>query len=341
MTSTRFGRLALAPAVAVLLAACVTVPVTNPGLDEARALYDRAAGDADAARSAPLELRSAQQALTQAEAALKSGEDMATVEHYAYLARQRSATALQAGEIAKAEQAVTASGSERNRILMQARSREADKALSQAEQDRAESERARMQAQQERAASERARMQAQASSADAEAARQAAERDRMQAQASTADAEAARQAAAAQLAAAQSAEAKAATLQSQLTALEAKQTERGMVLTLGDVLFDTGQAELKPGAFSTIDRLATFMRENPERTLGVEGYTDSVGSDAYNLSLSQRRADAVRAALLARGIDGSRITTSGMGKASPVAGNDTAPGRQRNRRVEIVISGTG
>jgi outer membrane protein OmpA-like peptidoglycan-associated protein len=327
MTSTRFGRLALAPAAAVLLAACVSVPVTNPGLDEARALYDRAAGDADVARSAPLELRSAQQALTQADAALKSGEDMATVEHYAYLARQRSATALQAGEIAKADQAVAASGSERNRILMQARSREADKALSQAEQ--------------ERAASERARMQAQASTADAEAARKAAERDRMQAQASSADAEAARNAAAAQLAAAQSAEAKAARLQSQLSALEAKQTERGMVLTLGDVLFDTGQAELKPGAFSTIDRLVTFMRENPERTLGVEGYTDSVGSDAYNLSLSQRRADAVRAALLARGIDGSRITTSGMGKASPVASNDTAPGRQRNRRVEIVISGTG
>ena len=327
MTSTRFGRLALAPAAAVLLAACVSVPVTNPGLDEARALYDRAAGDADVARSAPLELRSAQQALTQADAALKSGEDTATVEHYAYLARQRSATALQAGEIAKADQAVAASGSERNRILMQARSREADKALSQAEQ--------------ERAASERARMQAQASTADAEAARKAAERDRMQAQASSADAEAARNAAAAQLAAAQSAEAKAARLQSQLSALEAKQTERGMVLTLGDVLFDTGQAELKPGAFSTIDRLVTFMRENPERTLGVEGYTDSVGSDAYNLSLSQQRADAVRAALLARGIDGSRITTSGMGKASPVASNDTAPGRQRNRRVEIVISGTG
>lgn len=308
MTATRFGRLrlALAPAAAVLLAACVSVPVTNPGLDEARALYGRAAGDADVARSAPLELRSAQQALTRAEAALKSGEDMATVEHYAYLARQRSATALQAGEIAMAEQAVAASGSERDRILMQARSREADKALSQAEQ--------------ERAASERARMQAQASSADAEAARKAA---------------------AAQLAAAQSAEAKADRLQSQLSALEAKQTERGMVLTLGDVLFDTGQAELKPGAFSTIDRLASFMRENPERTLAVEGYTDSVGGEAYNLSLSQRRADAVRAALLARGVDGARITTSGLGKASPVASNDTASGRQRNRRVEIVISGTG
>lgn len=327
MIATRFGRLALAPAAAVLLAACVTVPVTSPALDEARTLYDRAAGDAYAARSAPLELRSAQQALTQAEAALKSGDDMATVEHYAYLARQRSATALQAGEIAKAEQAVAASASERNRILMQARSREAEQALLRAEK--------------ERAAAERDRMQAQASSADAEAARQAAERERMQAQASSADAEAARKAAEAQLAAAQSAEAKAARLQRQLTELEAKQTERGMVLTLGDVLFDTGKAELNPGAFGPIDRLATFMRENPERTLVVEGYTDSVGSDAYNLSLSQRRADAVRAALLERGIDGSRITTSGMGKANPVAGNDTAAGRQRNRRVEIVISSTG
>jgi outer membrane protein OmpA-like peptidoglycan-associated protein len=106
------------------------------------------------------------------------------------------------------------------------------------------------------------------------------------------------------------------------------------------VLFDSGRAELKAGAFRTVDRLATFMRDHPERSLEVEGYTDSVGSDALNMTLSQRRADAVRAALLERGVEGSRITTSGLGKASPVASNDTAEGRQRNRRVEIVISGT-
>jgi outer membrane protein OmpA-like peptidoglycan-associated protein len=169
----------------------------------------------------------------------------------------------------------------------------------------------------------------------------------MQAQTASADAEQARMAAQAQLAAAQAAQAdaqaaqaNAAKLQNQLAELEAKQTDRGLVLTLGDVLFDTGRAELKAGAFRTVDRLATFMRDHPERSLEVEGYTDSVGSDALNMTLSQRRADAVRGALLSRGVEGSRITTNGMGKASPVASNDTAEGRQRNRRVEIVISGT-
>jgi outer membrane protein OmpA-like peptidoglycan-associated protein len=312
-------RLALAPVAAVFLVACVSVPATNPKLDEARALYSQAAADADAARSAPLELRSAQQALTRAETAFKAGEDSAIVDHHAYLARQRSATALQAGEIARAEQAVSASAGERDRILMAARTREAEQARLQAGIDRSESERARMQAEKDRAESERARMQAQTASAEAEQARQAAE---------------------AQLAAAQAAQADAAKLKQQLAELEAKQTDRGLVLTLGDVLFDSGRAELKAGASRTVDRLAAFMRDHPERSLEVAGYTDSVGSDALNLDLSQRRANAVQAALLSRGVEGSRITTNGMGKASPVAGNDTAEGRQRNRRVEIVISGT-
>lgn len=321
MTSPRIARfrLALVPAAAVFLVACASIPATNSKLDDARALYDRAAADADAARSAPLELRSAQQSLTRADAALKAGEDAATVEHHAYLARQRAATALQAGEIARAEQAVAASAGERERILMAARTREADQARSQAEKARLQAEKDRSQAEKDRAESERARMQAQTASADAEQARKAAE---------------------AQLAAAQAAQANSAKLQSQLAELQAKKTDRGMVLTLGDVLFDSGRAELNAGAFKSMDRLATFMRDYPERTLAVEGYTDSIGTDAFNLTLSQRRADAVRSALVARGVDGARITTSGLGKASPVASNDSAAGRQRNRRVEIVISGT-
>ncbi|HEU4646661.1 MAG TPA: OmpA family protein [Burkholderiales bacterium] len=326
-------RLALAPVAAVFLAACASTPATNPKLDEARALYSQAAADADAARSAPLELRSAQEALTRAETAFKAGEDSATVDHHAYLARQRSATALQAGEIARAEQAVSASAAERDRILMAARTREAEQARLQAGIDRSESERARMQAEKDRAEAERARMQAEKDRAESE-------RARMQAQTASAEAEQARKAAEAQLAAAQAAQADTAKLKQQLAELEAKQTDRGLVLTLGDVLFDSGRAELKAGAARTVDRLAAFMRDHPERSLQVEGYTDSVGSDALNLALSQRRADAVRAALESRGVEGSRITTNGMGKANPVAGNDTAEGRQRNRRVEIVISGT-
>jgi outer membrane protein OmpA-like peptidoglycan-associated protein len=120
--------------------------------------------------------------------------------------------------------------------------------------------------------------------------------------------------------------------------LQAKQTERGLVLTLGDVLFDTAQSTLKPGAGSTVDRLAQFMRDYPDRQVMIEGHTDARGSDEFNRSLSERRANAVRDALVARSIDGRRIRSVGLGEAYPVAGNDSAGGMQQNRRVEILIS---
>lgn len=297
--------LALAAVAVAVLAGCASAPPSNAALDQARAIYSRASGDADTARSAPLELRSAQTALQQAESELKAGNDSAAVEHYAYLARQKSETALQAGEIARAEKSVGSASAQRDRILMSARVRDAEKSAS-----------------------------------DANKAREQADKDRQMAEQSRKSAEDSRKLADQQLAAAEAAKAKVSKLQNELAALQAKQTDRGMVLTLGDVLFDTGRAELKSGAFSTIDRLATFMRENPERTLAIEGYTDSVGSDALNLDLSQRRAESVREALVSRGLDGTRVSTQGLGKSNSVASNGTAAGRQRNRRVEIVISKT-
>lgn len=127
-------------------------------------------------------------------------------------------------------------------------------------------------------------------------------------------------------------------LRDELADLEAESTTRGLVLTLGDVLFDTDRAELKPGASKTMDRLAQFLRDYPERELWIEGHTDARGDDAYNQALSERRADAVRNALVARGIDADRLYAVGVGEAYPVATNDTVAGRQENRRVEIVIS---
>jgi outer membrane protein OmpA-like peptidoglycan-associated protein len=128
-----------------------------------------------------------------------------------------------------------------------------------------------------------------------------------------------------------------ARVQAELDALKATPTERGMVLTLGDVLFDTGRAELKPGATRNLDQLAQFLAEHPERRVQVDGFTDSVGTDEYNQELSQLRADAVRAALIGRGVDASRIGTQGYGKGYPVASNGDPGGRQLNRRVEVVI----
>jgi outer membrane protein OmpA-like peptidoglycan-associated protein len=134
------------------------------------------------------------------------------------------------------------------------------------------------------------------------------------------------------------AENKADLLQERLAELEAKQTERGLVVTLQDVLFDVDRAELKPGAYRTVDNLAAFMRDYPDRRVRIEGFTDSTGSDSYNQQLSESRAFAVRNALEQAGIDSSRIEVRGYGETNPVASNDTSAGRQLNRRVEVLIS---
>jgi outer membrane protein OmpA-like peptidoglycan-associated protein len=120
--------------------------------------------------------------------------------------------------------------------------------------------------------------------------------------------------------------------------LQAAQTTRGLVLTLGDVLFDTGRAELKPGAQRSIDKLTAFLNDNPERKVEIEGFTDSQGTDDYNRQLSQRRADAVASAIIQAGIESQRVRARGYGEEFPVASNDNAGSRQRNRRVEVVIS---
>ncbi len=127
----------------------------------------------------------------------------------------------------------------------------------------------------------------------------------------------------------------------QLQELNAKQTSRGLVLTLGDVLFESGKAKLLPGSERAIEQLATFLEENPDREVLIEGHTDNVGSATFNIDLSLRRAEAVADALVARGIDASRIHTRGYGEIYPVASNKTAAGRQQNRRVEIVILKAG
>jgi outer membrane protein OmpA-like peptidoglycan-associated protein len=133
------------------------------------------------------------------------------------------------------------------------------------------------------------------------------------------------------------AEAEREALKQELAALEAKKTERGMVMTLGDVLFETGKAALLPGAMNTIDRLAQFLKEYPDKTVLVEGHTDDVGSAEFNQRLSEQRAASVRWALLDRGIASNRVDTVGMGESTPVADNTTEAGRLKNRRVEIVI----
>ena len=137
---------------------------------------------------------------------------------------------------------------------------------------------------------------------------------------------------------ADAANAATAELQRQIDAMQAKVTDRGLVLTLGDVLFATGTAELRSGATSNLDQLVSFLGNYPTRTVMIEGHTDNVGSSSSNQLLSERRADSVRSHLVRRGIDAGRVTTSGAGESTPVSSNDSATGRQQNRRVEVIIS---
>jgi outer membrane protein OmpA-like peptidoglycan-associated protein len=167
---------------------------------------------------------------------------------------------------------------------------------------------------------------ARAATARAEGAEQKAAADQARSDANTA-----------QLAAANS-EQQSAELQRQIDALHAKPTDRGLVLTLGDVLFTTGKADLKSGATGNLNKLAAFLDKYPDRNVAIQGYTDSVGSEDYNQVLSERRAESVKSYLTAQGIGATRLVASGKGRSEPVADNDSAAGRQQNRRVEVVIS---
>lgn len=126
-------------------------------------------------------------------------------------------------------------------------------------------------------------------------------------------------------------------LAAELAALNAKPTTKGMLVTLGDVLFTTGQSGLNSSGDENLTRLADFMSNNPESQLAIEGHTDSVGSAQSNLTLSQSRAFAVSTFLQNRGISNRRLTVQGMGENSPVASNESSSGRQLNRRVEVTI----
>lgn len=191
------------------------------------------------------------------------------------------------------------------------------------------------------ASRERDRVQLQARTAEADRARRDAETAQAQAAAAQQQAQDAQaQAAAAQQQAAQQAE-RATRLEALLVELHAQKTERGMVVTIGDVLFATDRAELNANGMATVRKLAEVMMQNPDRTVMVEGFTDSTGTAAHNKDLSERRAASVAQALASLGVPRERIGMRGYGEAFPVASNDTASNRQLNRRVEIVLSNAG
>lgn len=288
---------------AIIATGCASTPKTIPALETARAELRQAQGDPLAQEAAGIRLNEAEAALAMAEKSATQRKPLPLIEHQSYLAAQHARIAQAQISELRARQEVEQGETERNKVLLEART-----------------------------------LEAAASDARAAAATRVAAAQTAAATAARGDAEAARgDADAARLSMANAAD-ESSRLRAELEGLQARQTERGMVLTLGDVLFATGQTAIRPGAMLTVERLADFLRTRPTLAVMIEGHTDSVGADDYNRDLSQRRADAVMAALATRGVAAANLHSHGLGEGYPSASNDSAGGRQQNRRVEIVFS---
>jgi len=225
---------------------------------------------------------------------------------------------------AQAEEKAAAEAAEAKRLADAEAHRQAEIAAAKEAQMKAEATR-----QAELAAAKEAQLKTEAALAEAKA---KAEADALRAkeEAAKADAERARQAA----------EGLRAKLFEQFNRiLETRDTERGLVITMADVLFDTGKYELRPGTREQLAKLCGVLLAHQGLNLEVEGYTDSTGTDESNQRLSEQRASTVREYLIGQGLASGSVTAKGFGEAMPVASNDTASGRQKNRRVELIVSG--
>jgi len=287
----------------LLLSACASGPKTTTLLDQVHADYSQAQANPKIATYAAMEMKSATEAMAKADAAANGRESLETVDKLAYLTKQKIALATEVASRKSSEADIASAASVRDQVRLDQRTMEANQARMKAE----DAERAAQAARNAAAVATQQKNVAQAN--ESEAQRMAAE-----------------------------ANARNQQLEVQLSELAAKKTERGLIITLGDVLFSVDQAKLNADGARMVQRLATVLQQNPKRAVLVEGFTDSTGTTSHNQELSERRAMAVRDALLDLGVARSQIAVRGYGESYPVAANDTAMNRQLNRRVEIVLS---
>ncbi|HET8941926.1 MAG TPA: OmpA family protein [Rudaea sp.] len=272
-----------------LMAGCATMPpAPPPAVVRLQNNLDQLHADPRIAPNAPQELANADAAV-QVLASNARRMDSNVYEHRVYVAQRLIDTAQAAGLARYAESRGKTLGAERDRLLVESRTRqlrEAHAATSQA-----------------LATADMERRNAQLAQDEANAVRT-----------------------------------ENASLRADLADLQARQTQQGYVITLGDVLFEVDQAELKPGSARVMDKLARALMDDPNSSVEIDGHTDSTGSREHNLDLSLRRAMSVKNYLVAHGVDAGRITTKGLGPDYPVASNATPAGRQQNRRVEVTVN---
>lgn len=316
-------------AVALALGACASQPKRDLDFERLQADWRTLDSRDDRAR-APLESARVDDAIAAIAATPRSERE--TRKHLADLAELRIAIYTAAVAGARDRERLAALGDEHKAILLEASRRDAELARLEAEKLRLQSLARAEEAERAREDAEAERLRSQEADADAELARQEAEAARRLAEARALEASLARQEA--ELASLQ-----AQSLAQQLALLRPVRTERGQVLTLGDVFFASGQAELKAEARSNLQPVFDFIQRHPGKPVSIEGHTDDRGADAANLALSERRAASVRDALVALGADAARLKVVGRGEASPIADNAGAEGRAKNRRVEVVVEG--
>jgi outer membrane protein OmpA-like peptidoglycan-associated protein len=299
-----------ATAAFLILAGCASAPEAPPELIAARSAVRSAEADPAVLSHAPNELRKATASLTRANALLAQREALSEVTTAAYVAQQQARTAMALARAKTSEEAI--------------KSAEADRERARADMRAAEASRAQMRAN----AAEGRAASAEGRAATAEGRALTAEQ---RAAAANADAAAAQ-------ASANEAQIQATLLQQQLTELRARPTDRGALVTLGDVLFEFNRADIKTTGHGELRKLAEFLKKHPDRQVLIEGHTDDIGSNSYNENLSRRRAEAVAAALSALGVPQPRVTAVGYGESYPVASNSSDTNRALNRRVEVYIS---
>ncbi len=310
-----------------LLSACVAAPKKDLALDRVRGELDDLKSNPELAGYAPLAVGEAERALRQAE--LASGDDLYRT-YLVYMADRRIQIARTMAEREQHEQILDELNKQNSEMLIKASQLEADQARLDAEQARLlvattteDAQRAREEkdkALQKEAESARA---AQLSAEEAEQARRLAESRASEAEYARLEAELASQ--------------QISSLTRQLENLQLRETESGVVVTLGDVLFASGQAQLVEGGRASLEEVVDLLQTEPDKKIRVEGHTDSLGDAAANLLLSEQRAQSVLEALVSMGVASDRISALGMGEDFPIASNDDEDGRARNRRVDVIL----
>jgi outer membrane protein OmpA-like peptidoglycan-associated protein len=312
------------------LAACQSAPKKDLALERVRTSLDQLQADETLAGYAPLALGEAERALRRAEQATKPLER----EHLIYMAEKQIDIARAMAQREQSLEAYDALEDERNAMRVRASELETAQAREEAAQARLLMAASAEDAERRRREAETAREQELSASREAEMAREEAQQARRLADSRASEAELARREA--ELAMAQM-----DSLKRQLENLQLRETESGVVVTLGDVLFNTGETVLRDEAMTSLIEVVDLLQTEPDKAIRIEGHTDTTGPAETNLRLSQERADSVMAALVSLGVDAGRMKAVGMGEDFPIASNDDEEGRSSNRRVDVILLDEG